>query len=332
MGELPKAGEWTALKELHDWQHRTRYNTASWEKPGVDSVEKYKGRWTDTNDIQIRQQLTQHFRPDNTNIIKGSPAASTIPEDAIVIVRNTEDAYKWKMRVRVVSNNIYTLKAWFDNDRYRNLIGSPLSVCPSEQTHVFVAYAHLWGQSDWQKLMNSNHTSYTLIGRLDQYPGGRGQTFRDMCESNTFDQKLYRHIGAEVVLEAQMDDISEITKKHQVVQCFYNSGTPPAIDTNRRQLTKPYRIRTLRETIGDNFHYHEEAPQREKGTNASVINVRNFKGIPVQAGIYICSEDTTSFDIHVARTHCLQALYIIGDTPGMFAFERRPPARNTTPW
>lgn len=330
MGELPKAREWTKLKELQEWQRRTRYSCASYIKPSLTFVENYKGKWVERQDIETHQALVQHFRPDNTNIIQGSPAPSSIPSDAIVIVRNAEDAYKWKMRI-LNTQDIYTPKIWFEKTAaLRGLLD--LKLMPNNQEHVFIAYAHLWGQEDWQRLLHANHKSYTLIGRLDQYPSGRGQLFRDMCESNKFCTDLTRHVGAEVVEITTIDCIDTIVQKHGTVQCFYNGTEEFNIDTNRRHLTKPFRIRTLKNKPDGTSLVHEEETKRGIGKNASVMNVRNFCSIPVNAGIFICSEESRSFDIHVARTHCLQVLYIIGDPPGMFALQRRPPTRNTIPW
>jgi len=330
MGELPKAREWAKLKELHKWQRQTRYSCASSIKPSLTFVENYKGKWVEKQDIEIHQAFVQHFRPDNTTLIQGSPSPSSIPSDAIVIVRNAEDAYKWKMRI-LNTQQIYTPKIWFEKTAApRGLLD--LKTMPFNQPHVFIAYAHLWGQEDWQRLMHANHTSYTLIGRLDQFPSGRGQLFRDMCESKQFGTDLTRHTGAEVVEMTTMDCIDAIVQKHGTVQCFYNGTETLNIDTNRRHLTKPFRIRTLKPKPDDRSLVHEEETTTGIGKNASVVNVRNFCSIPVNAGIFICSDESQSFDIHAARTHCLQVLYIIGEPPSMFAIQRRPPARNTIPW
>jgi hypothetical protein len=129
-----------------------------------------------------------------------------------------------------------------------------------------------------------------------------------------------------------MDCIDAIVQKHGTVQCFYNGTETLNIDTNRRHLTKPFRIRTLKNKPDDTSLVHEEETTTGIGKNASVVNVRNFSSIPVNAGIFICSDESRSFDIHVARTHCLQVLYIIGEPPSMIALQRRPPARNTIPW
>ena len=330
MGELPKAREWTKLKELHEWQRRTRYSCASSVNPSLSFVENYKGKWVEKQDIEIHQALVQHFRPDNTILVQGSPAPSSIPSDAIVIVRNAEDAYKWKMRI-LNTQDIYTLKIWFAKTAgLRGLLD--LKIMPNNQEHVFIAYAHLWGQEDWQTLMHANHKSYTLIGRLDQYPRGRGQIFRDMCESNKFDIETNPHIAARIVQRTTMDCIDKIVEKYGVVQCFYDGTETLNIDTNRRYLNKPFRIRTLKRNTDDNSLLHEERTTTGIGKNASVVNVRNFQSIPVMAGIFICSEESRSFDVHVAKTHCRKALYIIGESPSMFAIQRKAPSRISIPW
>lgn len=330
MGELPKATEWNQLKNLHEWQLQTKFNTASWKKPIFDkNVQKYKGKWSDTADIEAHKKLMGHFTSKNTTIIRGDPAPSLIPKNAYVIVRNEEDAYKWKCRIE--SSEITMIKLWFDESIYKKTGVFPLTQTSYGQPHVYIAYAHLWDQLDWLSLVRLNHDHYTILGRLDQYPRGRGNTFRDMCDSNIFKINFSRHIGAECIENTSIDELASIVSKHGVVQCFSEDKTLN-IDTNRRQLDRPFRIRTIRKKNSHTYELFEESPVKNVGKNMSLMSVKQYSGIQVRAVVYICTEHTTSFDIHVARSYCSEILYIIGDEPSMFSFERKPKNRVTIDW
>ena len=330
MGELPKASEWNNLKNLHEWQLQTKFNTVSWNPPLFDNnVQKYKGKWVDNTDIAAYNTLVGHFTSKNTTIIQGDPSPTLIPDNAYVIVRNEEDAYKWKCRIK--SSTITMIKLWFDESMYKKLGVYPLIQTLNDQSHVYIAYAHLWGQSDWLSLVQLNHSQYTIIGRLDQYPRGRGNTFRDMCESNIFQVKYSRHVGAECVEKASIDALESIVLKHGVVQCFSDDKTLK-LDTNRRQLERPFRIRTIRKKHGKIYKLFEEDYTENVGRNMSVMSVKQYTGIRVRAVVYICTENTTPFDIHIARSYCSETLYIVGDEPTMFSFERKPKKRLTIDW
>jgi len=334
MGELPKAGSWTNLKQLHAYQKATKWSPASYTQPeGIYNIQKYKGKWIDSTDIDTYNELTEAIRPDNTQVIIGTGTDKSVPRgDCLIVVRNEEDAYKWKMNHNV--STLYTLKNWpLDPNRreirQKKLGVWPLKVLPCRPENVVVAFAHLWGQKDWLTLVRTNPKNYTLVGRLDQYPSGRGQIFRDICESKKFDTTLVRHHGAEVIEMATESDIAEIVQKHKTVQCFYNGPDKLNIDTGRRQYKDPWRIRTIR-NLEQSLYEEESTPG--KGKNTSVISARYFQGVKPHAGIYICSEEDTAFDLHMARTICKDILYIIGEPPPMFSFIRRPPIRNTIGW
>jgi len=327
MGEIPNSEDWTHLNKMMKWQQKTRWDTAAKEKPAWQQVEKYKDLWADMNDIHIAKTLQTHFTKENTTIVQGSPAQSTIPKNAVIVVRSAEDAYKWKTRVDW--GQIKLMRKFFSDETYKELGIPDIQTLDINTPHIHVAYAHLWSQEEWTQLMTYNCQKYTIIGRLDQYSRGRGQVFRDMCESNRFNTEMTRHVGAEAIFsETTLEDIDSIVQKHGIVQCFGQRNLD--INTGRVQLAKPYRIRTLRPSSDDQRTLlYEEQYTEQTPKPIGVINVRTFHGVRPIAGIYICSEETTPFDIHMARTVCRDALYIIGEQPCMFAFERRPPKRIT---
>ena len=327
MGELPKAETWLTLKELVAWQQKTRWDTASKEKPAYGWVEKYKDKWSDLWDIENTKKMGEHFTKENTTIIQGSPVSSAIPKTAIVVVRSAEDAYKWKTRVDWGQLKIF--RKIFASITYEEMGVGDLKPLETGLEHVYIAYAHLWSLDEWIQLLSYNIQSYTIIGRIDQYPKGRGQIFRDMCEAGRFRTEFTRHVGAEAIFtDFTVDDIPEIVKEHAVVQCFGNRHLK--VDTGRVQLSRPYRLRTLRPNKVDGRDaLYEERYLQQRGQPVQTTNVRSFHGVRPIAGVYICSKETASFDIHMARTVSRDALYIIGEHPCMFSFERRPPKRMT---
>lgn len=337
MGELPKAQSWTHLKQLHEWQKATKWSPASWKEPkGLYGVQKYNGKWIDSIDIDKYKELTSSITPDNTTVIIGTPNNSETPlKDAKIVVRNEEDAYKWKMNN--THTTVYILKNWPLDPKKRELRQKKLGVWPlkeleKDQDDVVVAYAHLWGQEDWLKLLRTNPKKFTLIGRLDQYPCGRGQIFRDVCESKKFQTILTRHHGAEVIKTATEDDLKSIKQRHGTVQCFYNGKEKLKFDLGRIQLKDPRRIRTIRAQQKSSYLLYEEESTSGTFKNLSVISARHFQGVKPHAGVYICSEEDSPFDLHVARTQCKDVLYIIGEPISMFSLIRRPPSRNTIGW
>jgi len=326
MGELPKSLEWTVLEHLIEWQCSTRYDTASKKQPtDVAGVEKYQNKWADIHDINCSRQIATHLRPDNTTLMQGDPSQSKIPEDAIVLVRNTNDAYKWQSTVSKGQLCMMTANP----KSYKALGVSNVRQLTMNNPHLFIAYAHLWSIEEIMDIFKWSNENYTFIGRLDQYPRGRGQLFRDMCDSNRFDCQLCVHAGAEALYFLEtMPEIEPLLKQYGVIQCFSNSDV--SIQLNRLQLTKPYRIRTVRPQNEDaRTLLFEEHTTVEKKKDSSVVNIRSFHDVRPMAGIIVCSEKTTSFDIHAARTQCKDALYVVGTPPPMFSFKRRPPKRNT---
>jgi len=335
MGEVPY-NDWDGFEARWAWQKQL--NTAAREKPSehIRHLEKYQDLWTTTENIEEARALASALKPDNVTLVVGSPCPSIIPEeDTVVVVRNLEDAYRWKCEVNW--GTICLLKVPFSMDRRIELGVADVEELTFGKT-IYVPWAHLWSQTQWLAIAARNPVHITAIGRLDQWPSGKGQVFRDMLESDKFDTSKCYHAATDCVEMVETDDIpgfvTQVQRKHKVVQCF---GASDDIDCDRVFLTKPYRTRTQR-SIGDTDlpatcqSLYEElrvhAPDTIKG-NASVQAVRYYKGLKVPAGVYLCSEKTTPFDIHVARTHCKDILYIVNCTTCLFAMQKRAPARIT---
>jgi hypothetical protein len=47
-----------------------------------------------------------------------------------------------------------------------------------------------------------------------------------------------------------------------------------------------------------------------------------FNGVDVHAAVFLCSESTTPFDIHVARTHAREALYILNPNQAFMSLNK----------
>lgn len=333
MGEVPEgqhelSGGHRSLQSLIEWQCNTMWNTATLKCPNIVGIEKYKGKWADKYDITCSREISTIFTPENTTTTQGSPSTSYIPQGAVIIFRNTEDIYKWKCRVG--HGTLCLFKKIYMDDKYKMLgVGDCQELVPV-QKHVFIAYAHLWSIEEFLKLKTYNIETFTLIGRLDQYSKGRGQVFRDMVESENFKNTMCRHTGAECIQSIGHHGVEDVKKKYKIVQGFASHDVQVELD--RIQLNGPYRIRTIRKRAtltSPRTQLFEEKFTLERGKNASVVNIRGFHGVKPEAGIFFCSENTTQFDVHVARTQCKQALYIVGEIPPMFNFIRRPPSKIT---
>lgn len=334
MGELPY-NDWQGFEARWAWQKQL--DTAAREKPSehIPHIEKYQDLWTTTENIIDTRALASALRPDNVTLIVGSPCPSVIAKDAVVVVRNLEDAYRWKCEVNW--GMICLLKVPFTTERRTELGVADVHELAFDQT-IYIPWAHLWSQSQWIAVTDKNPVHITAIGRLDQWPAGKGQVFRDMLDSKKFDQTKCYHAAADCVEMIDTEDVQEFVtrqqQKHKVVQCF---GSFKDINCDRVFLTKPYRTRTKRpvedtdlpptcQPLYEELRVH--APDTIKG-NASVQAVRYYRGLKVPAAVYICSEKTTPFDIHVARTYCKDILYIVNCTRCLFAMQKRAPARIT---
>lgn len=324
------------FKAQIQWQQRIRTDTGSFKPPpdGVENVQKYQSLWCSNEDIQAARTIADAFTPSTCTIVIGSPCESRVPRDAIVVVRNLEDAYRWKCHVS--TGKLHMMRVPQVNTVQLGL--GDITILESGRD-VYVAWAHLWGVNDWCELIRFQPVSYTCIGRLDQYPAGRGQIFKNMCDHELFSRMQTRHYGTSHVV--QIEDVTDIeafvkdvVKKHGVVQCFADVPKDwQYIDTGRRTLGFPRRIRTIRPGVSTieppRIALYEEHHTKQAGFNASVKRVSTYDGLPVDAAIYLCKPETKAFDIHVARTHCRGTLYIVNCSTCLFSMQRRPPRRVT---
>ena len=341
MGELPY-NDWTGFEDRMAWQLQTRSHTAAYDKPSqhVRNLEFYQNLWTTTEEINAAQTIAEALTPTTTNIIQGSLSDEQVPKNACILVRNVEDAYRVHCHLNWGDVRILMLKLPYTQNARCELGIVNVEKLTDNIPHIFVAWAHLWGIEDWLALIATKPLKYTCVGRLDQYSAGRGQIFRDMCESSKFDTVMSTHVMARNVEMVQTNNIAQfvaqVTAKHKTVQCFaetaYNN-----IDTNRRQLKNPYRIRTLRnrdeapDIKPPRIPLIEEEHSKEMLTlNKSVIPVYSFHGVFVHAAVYIASEETTAFQIRAAQTHAREVLYVVNwQQHSPFALDRKCPKKNT---
>ena len=338
MGKLPYE-DWEGFEARRKWQIRMQSDTGARKKPSdhILQLERYQDLWTTSYHIREAKLVRSTFRPDNVTLIIGSPHPSIVPNDAVVLVRNLEDAYRWKCEVDHGSLFLITIRE--NENRLTELGVSDVNVLqPGKAIHL--PWAHLWGMSDWLKLVECRPEHVTCIGRLDQWPLGRGQVFRDMLAAKSFDTSRGYHAAVDNVRMMHTDDIkafvAKVQRQHGVVQCFSDEAHDD-IDCGRRFLTKPRRIRTLRPVSDTDLPancqalYEEcriHAPDRVDG-NASVQSVRTYKGLKVPAAIYLCSEHTTPFDVHAARTFCRDVLYVLNCSTCLFSMKKEAPNKCT---
>ncbi len=336
MGELPYE-DWTGFCERRKWHIRMQSDTGCRKKPSshIRRLEHYQNIWTTTHLIEEARQLQDAFCLDNITLIEGSPCPDNLPKDVSVVFRSLEDAYKWKCVAPIGTLYIMSnLDCYANPDRLIELGLAEIQPLAKQQT-LYMPWAHTWGQQDWLDLANYEPEHITCIGRLDQWPRGRGQLFRDMIMSKKFDTSKGYHAAADNVVMVQVQDIpkfvKEIQEEFKVIQCFCDE-TREDIDCGRRWLTKPKRIRTIRPSQETEQLLFEERqihfPDRVMG-NASVVKVRSYTGLKVPAIIYICQEETTPFDIHVARTHCTDILYVVNCSKCLFSMQKQAPAKCT---
>tara|TARA_B110001452_G_scaffold40805_1_gene31277 strand:+ start:182 stop:1711 length:1530 start_codon:yes stop_codon:yes gene_type:complete len=341
----PPYKKFDAFKARMKWQLTTRYGTATKTKPkpaGLFLEEErvklieYNDVYCTEADIQVAEKLASVFTANTTNLVQGSLQDVT----GDIVVLNVEDAYRVRYQTGTACNIYMMIKHKFNEDKCRALGITGINKLPTSLDHINVAFAHLWGVEEWTQLISFEARSYTIIGRLDQYPRGRGQFFRDMLESNRFPSKITRHFGTDNVICMQSSDIvatvGEINCLYSTVQVFNTNNVSLGIDCGRRYIVNPPRIRSLRD--------HSEAPyitlpsiplieemkanRKLLKKNASEKNVRKFQGVPVEAGVLICSENTTAFDICLAKSHCSEAIYIVNGC-NYFSMENDPTSRCT---
>lgn len=308
---------WDEFNANMELQEQLRANTAI-KRPPIrrKNMQKYKGVWSTNAEIKRTRIIAKTFRPDNVQLQLGSPCPSHVPSDAICICIHDEDIFRWHCFVE-----------WGTMSTIRN--------CPqiTDKT-IYIAFAHHWGVEQWTKLAaKCKNCSFICIGRLDQYSKGRGQIFRDMYESVKFQYIAVFHQATDNVEMVFADNIpsfiEEIQQTHQnwPIQCFANDPQKwQNIDVGR--VWHMGKIRTIR-TLEHGNTFYEEKNTHAHGKNASVLKIQEYKGLPVPFSIYICSEETTAFHIHVARTFTQQLLYIVNCSTCLFSFEQKAPSRIT---
>jgi hypothetical protein len=331
MGEIPY-NDWEGFQERRAWYIQMSNDTASRKKPSkhIRRLECYQDLWTTSCLIEEARILCSAFRSDNVTLVEGSPCPRNIPKDVCVVFKNLEDIYKWKCEVDY--GHVFVMSMPFKPGRLTELGVGDASELKQNQ-NVYVPWAHTWGQRNWLTLSTFKPTHVTAIGRLDQWPSGRGQLFRDMLHSKKFDTSRAFHAAADHVQHIDTDDIvafvSNMVDKHKVVQCFSESGRED-IDCGRRWLTHPKRIRTLR-NAQEKTLFEEDVvrlPDRVIG-NASVVPIRSYSGLKVPASIYLCTDQTTAFDVHVARTFTRNMLYIVNCRTCLFSMQKQAPKKCT---
>lgn len=336
MGELPYK-DWDGFDARLTWHLLMQSDTGSRVQPSshIRKLERYQDLWTTSYLIKEAKSLKAAYRPENVTLIQGSPLPEDIPQDAHIVFKDLEDVYRWKCSVDHGSLHLLNKDKW-KPERLIELGVSDIQPM-SENLIVHIPWAHTWGQKDWLELTKWSFRHVTCIGRLDQWPSGRGQLFRDMIDSNIFDSSQGLHKAVDAVSMVTVDDIqafvNEKRKQHNVIQCFYDKHMPSydLLDCGRRWLKNPKRIRTLHQDTQSCRLIEESkihSPDHENG-NASVQCIRTYKGLNVRAGIYLCSEHTTPFQIHVARTLCNDILYIVNCNVCLFAMQKIAPRKCT---
>ena len=310
-----------------DWQIQTKYNTASLKSPGkhIRNLQKYQDLWTVQEEIEAVKTIRNAIRKENCDIYLGTPYQM----EGVVVVKTLEDAYRIQCYTEV--KKIAMLSVPYDQDT-RDGLGLSNVVELQKGEHVCIPWAHTWGIKDWLALIQREPTHYHCIGRLDQYARGRGQIFQNMMDAEwSFTRGLHHKVP--VVEMITVDDVAEFVRsiRAKVIQCF-SSNKWENIDTGRRWLTKPRRIRTLTERE-DVEHPRiplvEEEFTLNTGKNASVVPCWSYEGLPVEIGVYLCCPKTKPFDVHVARTHCRYKLYVVNCTTCLFGWENKVAKRIT---
>lgn len=330
------------------WQLDTRYSTATREQPPecVPDIQHYQNMWTTVDEIEHAKVLKDAFE-DIIEVWQGTPCQQAIG-DRLVVVATLEEAFALKCFVKT---DIYMMSLPFQEED-RKQMGLPgIRVLP-KGARIAIPWAHRWGIDKWMALADFQPVSMMCIGRLDQYAVGRGQLFRQMLDAYpskighhfkmnrvemvstddvaAFVKQLDHHFKMNRVEMVSTDDVAAFVKQlnYPVIQCFSEENIE-GIDTGRRWLSRPRRIRTLttRSSVKPpRLALEEEAFTLQVGENASVVNVRSVL-TPVDVGVYICQANTKPFDIHVARSLCRHKLFIVNCQNVPFMWEAKVPAR-----
>ena len=320
----PPYDDLKGFKDRMQWQLDTRYSTALREQPSehVRDIQHYQNMWTTINEIEHAKILKDAFE-DIIEVWQGTPCQQAIG-DRLVLVATLEEAFALKCFVKT---DIYMMALPFQEED-RKQMGLPgIRVLP-KGARIAVPWAHRWGIDKWLSLADFQPVSMMCIGRLDQYAVGRGQLFRQMVDA--YPSKIGHHFKMNRVEMVSTDDVAAFVKQldYSVIQCFSEEAVGN-IDTGRRWLSRPRRIRTLttRSSVKPpRIALEEEAFALQVGENASVVNVRSVL-TPVDVGVYICQPNTKPFDIHVARTLCRHKLFVVNCQNVPFMWEAKVPAR-----
>lgn len=326
LGEPPHEDRQGFADRMH-WQKSTRYATAALEAPSdnIRGVQRYQNLWTTQIEIDQARTIGRAMADDNCRIWLGTPCGKAL-KGRKSVVATLEEAFALKCFVSV---DIYMVQPPFD-ETYRSEMGLPGIRILGKGEDVCIPWAHRWGVDNWLALIATFPRTFMCVGRLDQYTRGRGQVFRQMTESG-FPCEIGHHYKMNDVEMVQTDDVAGFVHALDFpsVQCFSNTRDTHDIDTGRRWIKYPSRIRTLtdrktvrkpRVALCEEYFTHEY----KVGANASVASVRQVF-TPVDVGVYICSEETSAFDIHVARTLCRHKLYVVNCTTSPFAWKHQAP-------
>jgi len=306
----------TGFNARMDWQIDTKYNTASFKSPGkhIHNLQKYQDLWTTQEEIKMVKKIRKAIRADNCDVQLGSITKNV---EGIFVVKSEEDYYR--IQCYVETDNIVVL-----NSKDIKL----------DNEHVCIPWAHTWGINDWLKLVNHQPKHYTCIGRLDQYTRGRGQIFQNMIDAKwNVTKNVHFKVPIVEMISVHVDDMKTflLSIQAKVIQCF-SSEKWPHVDTGRRWLSNPSRIRTI--TTRKDIHppripLVEEEFTLYTGKNASVIPSWSYEGLPVEVGVYLCGPKTKAFDVHVARTHCRYKMYVVNCTTSLFSWKNKVTKRIT---
>lgn len=294
MGEPPFA-DIEGFNARMEWQRTTRYSTAALKSPGshIRQLQRYQELWTTSQEIETAKIIGQAITPENCTLVLGTPFTPV----GQVVVRTEEEAFQ--------------LQCWAEAPNVVLLSGK------ETLTDVCIPFAHTWGVEDWVKLCQRSPQTYTCIGRLDQYTRGRGQIFRNMVDAS-FPITKCRHYTVPYVQMVTTENVADFVHNlpHKIVQCFSEEAWTE-IDTNRRWIANPRRIRTIatRDDVSvPRIALMEEYFTLSVGKNASVVPCWTYNNLPVDVVVYLCNHNTRAFDIHVARTHCRSKLYVVNCT------------------
>ena len=313
------------------WQQDTRSNTGSLTCPGdaIHGLQKYQDIWTTLDDIEHARAIRRGMTRENCRLWLGTPCRAAL-DGKRAVVNTLEEAFALQCFVTV---DIYMLRPPYD-ENYRTEMGLPGIRTLGTGEDVCVPWAHRWGIEQWLKLLNMAPRTLTCVGRIDQYACGRGQVFRQMLDAK-FPCDIGHHYKMNDVEMIDTEDVPGFVHglDFPTLQCFADQFDQDTvqIDTGRRWILYPRRIRTITQRPSvrpprvalQEEHYTQEY---RVGKNASVARVHQVL-TPVDVGVYLCSERTRPFDIHVARTLCRHKLYVVNCRHVPFAWEHRAPGR-----